>query len=198
MLHQLLALLFLVAQQSTLTAAQNQALERVRQSGGDPAWVTENGKEVLCIDYSRQGGKIELSTLEVLTPLYALRIMGPEVDARQYRFLRRLPNFGLLVVTHKGVTDEGMKEIGNLSHLDKLDIRGDSLSRKGLEYLKRLKQLRRLFLYGSKIKDQDVMPLATLTWLDQLELPPTVSIAAIEELKLKLPHTTVTRWDGIH
>lgn len=184
------------AQTPVLPSAQAKALEFVRQAGGVIAWVKEDDHQVLCIDYSLQGVTLDLAPLEALTPLYALRIMGPTVPASEFRHLRKLPDLGLLVVTHSGVTDDGMREIGYLVHLDKLDVRGDKLSAKGLTYLSRLRRLKRLFLYGSKLKDADIKPLESLTWLDQLELPPTVSLPAVAALKKKLAHILVERWSG--
>ena len=187
--------LALVAQNSTLTAAQSTALEQVRKSGGDPAWVTEDGKEMLAIDFNGKG-EVNLAPLEVLTPVYAIRIMGPHLQTKQLNHLTKLPALGLLVITtQSGVDDEGMRIIGRLSHLDKLDVQGPKISATGLAYLSKLKKLKRLYLYGSKLKDSETAPLETLTWLDLLDLPKTVSPELVAKLQKKLPNTQVMRDD---
>ena len=193
---QLLATVLMQAKHAPLTAIESEALSQAKCQGAEEAWVTENGKEVLCLDYTNPKVKVNFESVGKLKPLYALRLLGNDVKFGSLSPLRALPSLGLLVIMGKGVNDDDLKEIGQMKRLDKLDIRGDSITVSGLKQIQNLKKLRRLFLYGSKIKDSDLSAFEPMTWLEQLDLPPTVSQARVEALKAKLPKCIVSRWDG--
>ena len=108
-------------------------------------------------------------------------------------YIQRLPDIEVLIVYSAEVTDEGLKAVGNLTTLTKLDIAGPRVTSKGLTYLNKLGRLKELYLHGADIRDEDLQPLKELKELRFLDLPKGVSEAKLAELRRALPQTNIRR-----
>lgn len=193
-----IALTSLLQSAPKLDAIEARVQELLKPIGGELSWVTPEspsfGDEwVLCLDIDNKGRSFDCSSLAPLKRLYALRILGGRVSEQGLSTLASLPKLGLLVVTGEGVTDRGLLKISKCKSIYKLDVAGNHVSKNGLNSISNMKSLRRVFFYGTKIQDSDISALSKMTFLNELVLPETVSIAARNKLAEALPTTDIRR-----
>lgn len=191
-------LLAVIQSQLDFNPTELRVQELLKPVGGSMAWVTPDPGEskdewVLSVDVENKGRAFDFSVISSLQRLYALRVLGGKVDEKNLKALAKLPKLGLLVVTGSGLSDAGLKTIGACRAINKLDVAGAKISIGGLRALPQIKALRRLFLYNTEIKDKDIVPLESMTFLDQIVLPTTVSAEAATALGLKLRSTQIQR-----
>lgn len=195
-----ISLVLLISLQSppAFSPAELQVQAKLKQVGGSMMWVIPDEREsreewVLSVDIENKGKMFDCAVLEPVKRLYALRILGGDTLRKSLEVLPKLPNLGLLVVTGTGFTDADLKHLGKCRALNKLDFGGETISRTGLSRIAGVRTLRRLFLYNTKIKDADLAPLKSMSFLDQLVLPKTVTVDGLNTLSQKLRRTQVSR-----
>lgn len=189
----LLALAVLL-QEPALSASEQQIADRLKPRGGSMRYVLDDdgSRYVLSLDITQKdSATFDFSAIKGLTNLYALRIFKGRIRESSLKHLRGLPKLGLFVQLTKGLTDRGLIQICQCTKLKKLDIQSTSLTPRGLEHLAELKELRRLFLYNTTLRNKDLAPLQKLTWLDQLDLPASVTEKGAQALGRALPNTGV-------
>ena len=182
----------------SLTPAELEVQAKLKQVGGTMVWVVPDervSKEhwVLSVDVDNKGRVFDCAVLEPVKRLYALRILGGDTLRKSLEVLPKLPNLGLLVVTGTGFKDGDLKHIGKCRALNKLDFGGETISAAGLSRISGVRSLRRLFLYNTKIKDSDLAPLKSMSFLDQLVLPEKVTPGAAKSLARSLTRTQISR-----
>lgn len=178
--------------------AELAAQKALAPMNGSLKWVVPDPREskddwVLSLDVENKGKTFDVSVVQPLKRLYALRILGGRVEEKSLVTLAGLPRLGLLVITGDGVTDKGLRLIAKCRKINKLDVSGPKISAFGLRPLAKMTNLRRVFFYNTKLKDADLKPFETMTFLDQLVLPDTVSPGALQSLANKLPKTQIER-----
>ncbi len=67
------------------------------------------------------------------------------------RRLAKLPNLKFLNLAHTGISDHGLKHIGNISGLETLDLTSTMIADAGLVHLYELKNLKILTLAGTDV-----------------------------------------------
>lgn len=113
----------------------------------------------------------------------------PFVEPRIHRYLVSVLGddfFGSLSdVTVLLVTDDDLKMIGRLTHLQHLDIRSTEVTDQGLRHLRGLTDLQSLSLYRANITDEGLQYLGGLTRLRKLHLDGAsqVTDAGVEKLQ---------------
>lgn len=193
-------LLLLIGQQSppAFDATELTVSRRLQQLGGSLEWVRDDHGDsksawVLSVDIENKNRTFDASELAPLRRLYACRILGGSVVEQSLNTLSRLPKLGLLVITGSGVGDLGLAHISQCKRINKLDLAGRNWSGDALAKLARMRSLRRAFFYNVDLKDRDLRSFETMTFLDQLTLPLTVSEEGVKGLARRLPKTTIRR-----
>ena len=181
-------------QTKTLSDKEQRAISEVERIGGTFAWVSEDDKQILSLDVDNKGKIFDFGKLKDIKSLRALRVFQGKIDEKSLPHLSKLTYLELLVITSTGLTDRGTKFIGKLTPINKLDLMSNSITGKGLQELRNLKSLRRLFLYNTTVVDADLVPLAEMTWLDELCLPTTITDAGLAKLKTSLPKTSIRKF----
>ena len=92
-----------------------------------------------------------------------------------------------------GVTDEGLKFVGELHHLRILNLHRCSITNRGVAELAQLYELRELSLAQTSVTDEGLQHLKGLKRLEYLSLSGTsVSSAGRKELKKHIPNCSIT------
>ena len=114
----------------------------------------------------------ELKKLARMKQLHALHHYGQggHVTDAGLKELAELTHLLWLDFEYAEVTNAGMKEIGRLTQLDTLCLVGAQVTDAGLKELAGLKQLRILWLGGTKVTDVGLKELAGLTQLQSLDI----------------------------
>ncbi len=183
-----------IAQTDQLRIEEQKAVKEIERVGGTFAWITEDSKELFCLDIENKSKVFDFRALSGLNRLNVLRIFQGKIENKSLVHLTKLNRLELLVITSEGLTNDGTKFIGKLTTLTKLDLMSNSITGKGLQELRNLKSLRRLFLYNTTVVDADLVPLAEMTWLDELCLPTTITDAGLAKLKTSLPKTSIRKF----
>ncbi|MBS1724737.1 MAG: hypothetical protein JSS66_17485 [Armatimonadetes bacterium] len=168
--------------------------------GGSMVWCRPDEPDsskpwVLSLDVDNKDRSFSFASVRPLKRLYALRVFQGTIEEASLAALKGLPDLQLLVFTSKGLSDRGMKAIGQCKSLRKLDVASDSLTSEGLKPLVPLRSLRRLFFYNTRLRSDDLEPLESMKFLDELVLPPTVGPARVQSLRHSLPRTRIERLD---
>jgi internalin A len=95
----------------------------------------------------------------------------------------------MLALPHAKITDEGLVHVAKLTKLNQLVLGGPLISDKGLKHLKPLTDLEILNLEGTRVSDNGIAELKGLTKLQTLVLADTAvtgaSLGQMKDLKLK-------------
>lgn len=190
--------LFLAQTRPVFDPAEIAAQKVLDPIGGSLEWVAPDAREskdewVLCLDIENKARTFDVSLVKPLKRLYALRVLGGRVLEKSLKSLAELPRLGLLVITGEGVSDKGLRIIAQCQGISKLDVAGQKISASGLLKVSKMTSLRRVFFYNTRLTDADLEPLKTMTFLDQLVVPETVSQGALQRLAKSLPHTQIER-----
>jgi len=101
---------------------------------------------------------------------------GPRVQDSDLAILKRcedFPTLRYLEICECTVTDDGLKNLAELRHLETLDLRGTLITGKGLAHLGKLVRLGRLGLAGTAIDDESLTHLFALEKLSELDVSDT-------------------------
>lgn len=112
---------------------------------------------------------------------------------QQLSMLPGLHTFSIGVTQGSGfqISDNGMKRITSLKHLEHLDLSGAHMSKSSLKGIEGLTNLRTLNLRNSPLDDSQMLRLRCLARLTELRVSYWVSDKAIAELKTSLPGCNV-------
>lgn len=145
------------------------------------------GKELrLNVSPDAVGDLSPLASLE-LDDIYWLDISKTELPDEQ---LAHLGNMTLLRRLDLGATpigDAALRHVAALSVLKELRLHRTRVTDAGLEALAPLSSLENLWIYDTNLTDAAAPRLARLTSLQVLQLPKTLSHAAVNQLKTALP-----------
>ena len=180
-------------QEPTLDAKELVAQSKVSQRGGKLTWIREDEKWVQCLDVDNVGKTFDFQALNDLRRLAVLRVFQGKIVESSLSHLSSLHQLELLVILSDGLPDRGMKWIGTIPNLVKLDVKSASMTRSGLSRLSKNNKLRRLFLYNTELTDKDLGPLHNLKKLDDLVLPKSVSSEEVRRIRSSLKTTRVSQ-----
>jgi len=127
-------------------------------------WLRFNGEKIT------DAGLRHLASLKELT---LLDLSGHARDLRGSGFeaLSGLDKLQTLDVSGSGLDDEGARQIGRLTSLERLSLRDTWISGNGLAALINLKQLKVLNLgHCRRLQSEDMVPLGKLSELEQLNI----------------------------
>lgn len=99
-----------------------------------------------------------------------VRLNGKNFEDEQLRLLKGFKNLRELFLIDSRVTDAGLKDIGRLTTLTRLDLAGTPVGDAGLKEVARLTNLTHLSLKGTRITDAALAELSSLKNLQQLYL----------------------------
>ncbi len=154
-------------------AAEQQAIAKIREMGGQVLEIAQNDKHLDVGFHLVQDKKV---TDEALTPL---------------KDLTRMVNLNLRGTE---VTDAGLVNIEKQTTLVRLHLEKTKITDAGLERLKGLVNLEYLNLYGTEVTDAGLAHLEGLTKLKSLYLWQTkVTDAGVEKLQKALPNLKIIR-----
>lgn len=119
--------------------------------------------------------------------------LGPAFTDEDLRLLLPLASqIAWLDLAGTGISDEGLRWVGELKHLVRLHLENTSVTDRGLAHLAGLSYLEYLNLYGTGISDQGLTELTGLARLKSLYLWQTrASRAGVRQLEEKLPGLSV-------
>lgn len=83
--------------------------------------------------------------------------------------------------------DAGMRSLGRITTLEKLNINFTQVTNRGLRETRHLKQLKRIDFVGTAVNDDGVEPLKQLSSIEFIGFSEHITPEAIEELERALP-----------
>ena len=161
--------------QSTISEAEQEALEKIESAGGSARRVAQNDDSIE-VDFHLQGSSVtdkDLAPIAELSDVVAVHL------------------------GNTGVTDQGLSYLKTIESLARLHLENTKISDAGLAHLKGLKNLTYLNLYGSEVSDAGIKHLRGLKKLEKLFVWQTkVTQAGVDRLRKALPNVDVnTGWD---
>ncbi|HVX62841.1 MAG TPA: hypothetical protein VHC19_19635, partial [Pirellulales bacterium] len=101
----------------------------------------------------RLEGNVRRDHERIGKPVFAVFLMGPQVNDRSLKVLKELRDLQVLKLGAAQITNEGLKELQPLTGLQKLDLSETGITDAGLFELKDLKELQSLKLFETRISD---------------------------------------------
>jgi hypothetical protein len=147
--------LALAADPPERTAAEKQAMEKIKKLGGLVLEVAQNDPS-LEVSYHLSRDKLtdeHLAVLEQLKSVVSLNLRGKEVTNAQLAHLEKLKSLKKLHLEKTKITDAGLAHLKGLTELEYLNLYGTPVTDKGLEQLTGLKKLKKLYLWQTKVTD---------------------------------------------
>lgn len=154
----ILPVLVLIGGITSLLIRRDQALDRIDELGGG-----YNSRHFWLIRKLPAGWRSPLK--KKFMPV-ANKVFG-------VGWVRRLEKVNLVQVRSSPAEDDDLKIIGQLSHVDDLDLQGTRITDEGLIHLKRLPMLRILELSGTQITGEGLAHLSECASLTHLNLHET-------------------------
>ena len=161
--------------QSTLSAAEQGAIEKIESAGGSARRVAQNDDSIE-VDFHLQGSAV---TDKDVAPI------------------AELSNIVAVQLGNTDVTDEGLSYLKTIESLVRLHLENTKISDAGLAHLKGLKNLTYLNLYGTEVSDAGIKHLRGLKKLEKLFVWQTkVTRAGVDRLRKALPNLDInTGWE---
>ena len=175
--------------------------------------ATDSTLELLIDEHSRApehltglslyGGEITDAGLAIIAKIPSIETLnlnqvgGGITDAGLVSLVQGLPNLRVLGLSGSSITDDGLRSIATLKHLNQLVLERTAIGNEGLAHLRNLPELEYLKLAGTQVTDDGLVHLTTLPKLKHLTLSQTdiTGAGSVEHLKklTKLEYLTVPR-----
>lgn len=175
-----------------------QALTRLKRFVFNGTTITLSGVVRLVVQDQRRtlGDALRalgLARFDDQGDIVAIDVAGTPFGDEEMQHLKQLPTLKELHLAATGVTDAGMVHVRDVPQLERLYLAKCAVSDAGLAHIANLSRLRAINLYGTQITSAG---LEHLMGLEELRLLLITDVklkpVAIEKLKNKLPHLTVT------
>ena len=125
-------------------------------------------------------------------------VAGTSFGDEELRHLGTVPSLKELHLAATRVTDQGLAAIGTLENLEHLFLAKCAITDVGLKSVARFPRLRAINLYGTSITSAGLEVLADLRELRTLLITDLkLSPAAVDALKSRLPHLTVSDFTAV-
>ena len=131
---------------------------------------------------TNDAGMIHVGKITTLEDLFLSRGIGDEGLSH----LKNLTSLRLLSARSQSISDEGLAHLANMINMEVLYLRETQVSDKGLVHLKKMKKLKRLYLFRTKVTESGLVHLAGLKNLERLDLPFAVGDTGLLHIS-KLP-----------
>ena len=137
----------------------------------------------------------DLEQLRILAPrLRSLTLNGTGITDEGMKSIGQMPMLQTLVLSETRIGDAGLQQLQRLTEMRELSLYHARVTDEGLAYLKAMKNLNTLLLSGRHITDRGLMQLAGLRNLRHLTLSQTnVSKSGADELKKLVPHLEIVQ-----
>src|SRR5690606_37914108 len=114
------------------------------------------------------GGRLERNASGEVGALY---LQNTDITDTHLALLSHFPHLKTLNLRHcSGLTDAGLKYVGQATQLESLSFSWNGLTDRGMSFLRDLTRLRELGLGGTKITDEGLKHLQHMTELEELDL----------------------------
>lgn len=153
--------------------------------------------ERLQLDFRPSITDASLASVAKMRRLRSLFLHGPLTDVG-IRQLKQLTALEKLSLSGKDVTDDSLETIISLSRLTSLDLSGTGISDAGLSLLQALHNLVELNLEDTNVTNSGLQRLAGLSSLLTLHvtMKDGVTYEGIDTLKLRLPECSIMCWES--
>ncbi len=143
--------------QESVAKASEQTMEQLKERGATILPVAENSNYISVSFFSADTIDNEiLKLLESLSPqLVWLKLNHTSIDDGGMKTIGKLQTLTRLNLANTSITDAGLSSLQPLSKLQSLNLTGTKVSGKGLQGLKQLNELTAIYLYQTDIATEE-------------------------------------------
>ena len=182
---------------------QLRSLRRLRRIAINGTGVSLAGVVSLFVQHQQRTLIEALAALELVRfddqqQAVVVDVAGTSFGDEELRHLGTVPSLRELHLAATRVTDQGLAALGSLENLEHLFLAKCAITDVGLKSVARFPRLRAINLYGTSITSAGLEVLADLRELRTLLITDLkLSPAAVDALKSRLPHLTVSDFTAV-